>query len=69
LPPDDAIRIRHMIEAAQTARGVIAGHKREDLDSDVMLLFAIVQALQIVGEAASRVSAETRSALPSVPLD
>jgi len=32
-----------------------------------MLLFAVVQALQIVGEAASRISLETRSAATSVP--
>jgi len=67
LTPDDAIRIRHMIEAAQAAQRFIAGRRREDLDSDAMLLFAVVQAIQIVGEAASRVSSETRSATPSVP--
>lgn len=64
---DDAIRIRHMIEAAQTALRFMAGRDREDLDSDEMLLFAVVQAIQIVGEAASRVSAETRSDTPSAP--
>jgi uncharacterized protein with HEPN domain len=64
---DDAIRIRHMIEAAQMAQQFIVGRQRADLDSDMMLLLAVVQALQIVGEAASRVSAETRSAAVSVP--
>ncbi|MGH7077148.1 MAG: HepT-like ribonuclease domain-containing protein [Acetobacteraceae bacterium] len=67
MTPDDAIRIRHMIEAAETAQRFIAGRKRADLDSDAMLLFAVVQAIQIVGEAASRISPETRSAAPSVP--
>ena len=56
-----------MIEAAQTARRFLDGRRREDLASDTMHLFAVVQALQIVGEAASKVSAETRSATPSVP--
>ena len=32
-----------------------------------MLLFALVQAIQIVGEAASRISQETRTAASSVP--
>lgn len=45
----------------------MAGRERADLDSDTMLLFAVVQAIQIVGEAASRVSPETRQATPSVP--
>ena len=31
----------HMLEAAQTAAAFIAGRKRDDLDSDRMLLFAL----------------------------
>jgi uncharacterized protein with HEPN domain len=67
LTPDDAIRIGHMIEAAQTAQRFVTGRQRPDLDADTMLLFALVQAVQIVGEAASRVTSEARSATPSVP--
>jgi uncharacterized protein with HEPN domain len=67
LKSDDAIRIRHMIEAAQTAQRFIAGRQRVDLDSDGMLLFAVIRAVGIVGEAASQISRETRSAIPSVP--
>ena len=67
MPPDDAIRIRHMIDAAETTQRFIAGRQRGDLDSDQMLLFALVRAVEIVGEAASRVTPETRSAAPNVP--
>jgi uncharacterized protein with HEPN domain len=67
LTPDDAIRIRHMIEAARTAERFIAGRQRADLDRDTMLLFAVVQAIQIIDEAGSRVSAEARSTTPFVP--
>jgi uncharacterized protein with HEPN domain len=67
LLPEDAIRIGHMIEAAQTAQRFIAGRQRPDLDTDEMLLFAVVQAIQIVGEAASRVSPETQLATPLIP--
>ena len=67
MKPDDGIRVRHMVDAAQMAQQFIVGRQRADLDTDVMLLFALCQALQIVGEAASRVSAETRSAAPLVP--
>ena len=65
--PDDAVRIRHMIDAAETALRFIAGRTRADIDTDEQLRFAVVQALQIIGEAASRVSTETRSAISSVP--
>src|SRR3954454_9915632 len=67
MKPDDTIRLRHMIEAAETARQFIDGRQRSDLDNDVMLRFAVVRAVEIIGEAASKVSAETRSATPSVP--
>jgi uncharacterized protein with HEPN domain len=56
-----------MIEAAQTAQRFIVGRQRADLDSDEMLLFAVVQAIQIVGQAATHISAETRAAAPAVP--
>ena len=64
---EDAVRIRHMVEAAQSAQQFVVGRQRSDLDTDTMLLFAVVQAIQIVGEAASKISRGTRSAEPSVP--
>ncbi len=56
-----------MIEAAEAAEGFISGRQRHDLDTDQMLLFALVRAIEIIGEAAAKVSSETRSAHPSIP--
>ncbi|QQP90150.1 DUF86 domain-containing protein [Skermanella sp. TT6] len=67
MPPEDRIRILHMIEAANTALRFVTGRRREDLDNDEMLLFALLRAVEVVGEAASRVSPETRAAAPAVP--
>jgi uncharacterized protein with HEPN domain len=67
MPPEDHIRVPHRVEAARTARRFIAGRLRDDLDSDQMPLFALVRAMEIIGEAASRISAETRAANPAVP--
>lgn len=67
MPPEDRIRIRHMIEVAETVERFIAGRQRADLDSDQMLLFALTRAIELLGEAASRITLETRSSLPSVP--
>jgi len=67
LQREDAIRIRHMVDAAQNARQFMAGRRRSDLDTDTLLLFAVVQAIQIAGEAAAKISLETQSAAPSVP--
>jgi uncharacterized protein with HEPN domain len=67
LPPEDRIRLLHMIEAAEAACGFTSGRVRNDLDSDRMLAFALVRAIEIVGEAAGRVSAPTREAAADIP--
>jgi uncharacterized protein with HEPN domain len=52
MPPDDAVRLRHMFEAARSAQEFASGRARDDLASDKMLVFALVRAIEIVGEAA-----------------
>lgn len=64
---EDAIRIRHMIDAAESAQRFVAGRVRAALDQDEMLRFALVHAVQVIGEAASKVSSDCRLALPGVP--
>jgi len=44
-----------------------AGRRREDLDSDRQLNLSLVRLLEIVGEAAGRVSSETRGRLAAIP--
>jgi uncharacterized protein with HEPN domain len=46
--PDDRVRIRHMIEAAEAAQRFIANRQRADLDTDEMLLCALVRAAEII---------------------
>ena len=67
LPKKDVVRLRHMLEFAQQTRAFIEGRAREDLDADRMLLYAVVRGLEIIGEAASQVSQETRTACPMLP--
>jgi len=64
---DDRIRLRHMIEAAEDALRFVDGRARADLDSDRMLLFAVVRAVEIVGEAASKMSPLVRADQPTIP--
>lgn len=64
---DDRIRLQHMIEAAESALQFVSGRVRSDLDTDRMLLFAVVRAVEIIGEAASKVSAETRTLHGDIP--
>lgn len=63
----DVIRIRHMREAAREALTFASGRVRTDLDTDRMLALAIVKAIEIVGEAAVKVSDESRGSLTGIP--
>jgi uncharacterized protein with HEPN domain len=67
MPPEDRTRILHMIEAADAVARFLGGRSREDLDSDSMLLFALVRAIEVFGEAAAKVSALTKAATPEIP--
>jgi uncharacterized protein with HEPN domain len=65
--PDDAVRLRHMLDAARTAVRFTQQRTRTDLDHDELARHGLVRLVEIVGEAASRVTAETRAAVPMLP--
>jgi len=74
MPPDpraktlhDRERLRHMLEAARDAVAFASGRNRADLDSDRMLLHALVHCVEVIGEAAARVSEITRQLHPILP--
>lgn len=64
---DDLIRVRHMLDGAKDALRFVSGKSRDDLDGDRMLTFSLVKSIEIVGEAAARVTKETRHACPEIP--
>ena len=64
---EDRIRLNHMLEACEAVTGFVAGRVRADLDTDLMLMFAVVRAVEIVGEAAGKISDETQAAHPEIP--
>lgn len=61
--PHDLVRLRHLLDALNSAIRFAQGRNRDDLDSDEMLPFALVRAIEIAGEAASQVTPESRAAL------
>ena len=65
--PDDRIRLQHILDATQAAIGFLPARDRHDLDTDTMLLFETVRALEVIGEAAGKVSDNTRSTAPQIP--
>jgi len=66
-PETDTLRLRHMLDAARAALSFTSGRTRDDLSADLMLQFALVRALEIVGEAAARISEPTRTGHPEIP--
>jgi len=61
----DRVRLRHMADAMDAAMRFLEGRNRSDLESDEMLLFALVRSVEVMGEAAEKVSVE---GLADVPL-
>ncbi len=64
---DDKIRLRHMLDAAREARSFIQEQSRKDLDLSRMLVLALVKDIEIVGEAAARVSEDVQRSHPDIP--
>jgi uncharacterized protein with HEPN domain len=64
---DDLIRMRHMLDAARNAIAFAARKSRTDLDRDPMLMFALIRAIEVVGEAASKISPDCRRRFSEVP--
>jgi uncharacterized protein with HEPN domain len=65
----DAIRLRHMLDAAQEAIGFARGRTRSDLNDSRMLVLSLVKAIEMIGEAAFRISPTTRAELQDIPWD
>lgn len=66
---DDAVRLRHIVDAAQEAIVFARDRTRADLDADRMLVLSLVKEIEIIGEAAYRLSQATRDRLPDMPWD
>jgi len=54
MPPDDEVRVCHLVEAANKAVTYAAGRSRDDLDRDELLRLALTKLVESVGEAARR---------------
>ena len=63
----DEARLRHMLDHSVEAIEMAQGKTRQDLDTDRQLNLSLVRLLEIVGEAAGRVSEATRDQHPEIP--
>ena len=67
LSKKDAVRLQHMLEAARKALQFARGKSRADLDRDEQLMLSLVRLVEVIGEAASRVSRELQEQTPAIP--
>ncbi len=64
---DDNLSLRQMLDHAREAHALVAGKSREDLDRDRVLELALTRLVEIIGEAARRVSSARRSQQAEIP--
>jgi len=65
----DELRLLHMRDAAQNALQFAENRTKEELETDLLFAYAVAHALQIIGEAASQVTKETRIQHPQIQWD
>lgn len=66
-PDKDEVRLRHMLDHAREAVEMARDHSESDLAGNRMLELALVRLVEIIGEAAARVSEETRARHAQIP--
>ncbi len=63
---DDNVRLKDMLDHSRTALTFVQGQTEAEFRDDRMCALACIRLLEIVGEAASRVSAEIRDTHPEI---
>ena len=66
-PPEEDVLLRDMLDHARRAVEAVAERDRSDLDSDLILAAALERFIEVIGEAASKVSPSTRASSPEIP--
>ena len=64
---DDSVPMRHMLDHAREAVVMIHGRTRQSLDTDRMLQLALTRLVEIIGEAAARVTPAGQARYCDIP--
>ena len=64
---DDTIRLRHMLDYAVETVEMARGKQRQDLETDRLLYLALTRLVEIIGEAAARISPKGQERWPNIP--
>jgi uncharacterized protein with HEPN domain len=63
---DDTVSMRHMLDHAREIRDLFEQYDRAELMRNRLLSLAVSRLFEVLGEAANRVSSETRARYPGV---
>lgn len=63
----ELVRLRHMLDAARALQSFAKGKNRAILDDDLQLAGALSKGIEIIGEAAGRLSQTTRDGISDIP--
>ena len=63
----DDLSFRHMLDHARDIVELSRGRTREVLETDRLYQLAMARAVEVIGEAANRISAERRAIHPEIP--
>ncbi len=64
---EDRIRIRHMIDAASEALSFVDGVDKKIFSQSRILILSVIKDIEIIGEAASKISEETKMKYSEIP--
>lgn len=64
---NDIIYLRHMLDATREASSFVRNKNRSSLNKDRKLVLALIKSIEIIGEAATRISNEYRAVTPQIP--
>jgi uncharacterized protein with HEPN domain len=65
MQPNDIIRLQHIIEEANEALHFVQGYSFSDFKNDSKTVHAVVRAIEVIGEAAAKISPEYKNSHPS----
>jgi len=64
---DDQIRLQHMLDAAKEAVSFVRARTPADLKREHVWLLGLVKCIEIIGEAAARITEETQERYQQIP--
>ena len=64
---DAKYRLQHMLENSEEAISLIKGKTRDDLKKERLLELALIRLVEVIGEAAAKISPDEHDKYSSIP--